>query len=58
MTSDKPQKKKRPYTAPQVRLVELRPEEAVLGFCKTTGPVGPGGPNCDLAIVACSSIGS
>jgi hypothetical protein len=34
------QKPKRPYTKPELIQVPLRPEEAVLGFCKSGGGVG------------------
>ncbi|MCX8036115.1 MAG: hypothetical protein N3D11_03480 [Candidatus Sumerlaeia bacterium] len=32
---------KKPYEKPQIAKVPLRPEEAVLGACKTTSGVGP-----------------
>ena len=51
---------KKPYVKPEVRKVTLTPEEAVLGFCKTTGKVGPGtsaGNACHI-VVNCSGIGS
>lgn len=35
----------KPYEAPQVTRVSLRPEEAVLGICKSTHSMGPGNPN-------------
>ena len=34
------EEKKRSYVKPQITQVELRPEEAVLGACKTTTAVG------------------
>jgi hypothetical protein len=34
------------YERPTVTQISLRPEEAVLGHCKTTGVGGPGGGNC------------
>jgi hypothetical protein len=38
---------KKPYLKPEVRKVTLRPEEAVLGACKTTSPqTGPAAANC------------
>jgi hypothetical protein len=38
---------KRPYTPPCVSRVELRPEEAVLGNCKSANiGAGPSGPRC------------
>jgi hypothetical protein len=51
---------KKPYVAPQLIAVSLRPEEAVLGHCKIAGGSGPtntAGP-CDIMIAGCSSIGS
>jgi hypothetical protein len=50
---------KRPYTKPELARVSLRPEEAVLGFCKTNsqpGPAGGGGTNC--ASVGCFTPGT
>jgi hypothetical protein len=32
---------KKPYVKPQVTQVALRPEEAVLGGCKTASTMGP-----------------
>jgi hypothetical protein len=37
---------KKSYSKPEVKQVELRPEEAVLGACKVTGHSGPGSSNC------------
>jgi hypothetical protein len=37
---------KKPYEKPRVTRFPLRPEEAVLGFCKSTGNNGPSGGNC------------
>ena len=50
--------KKKPYLRPDIRQVELLPDEAVLGLCKTTGTTGPGGQSCNQAIFACATIGS
>ena len=49
---------KRSYVPPSIQRVELRPEEAVLGFCKndTTGG-GPMGAKCK-SVTACSAQGS
>jgi len=41
LESEKP---KKPYRKPEFIQVALRPEEAVLGFCKSTTAAGPGGP--------------
>jgi hypothetical protein len=43
--------KRAPYHKPKVERVPLRPEEAVLGACKTGGISGPGDPT------ACSTFG-
>jgi hypothetical protein len=47
-------KQKKPYTKPEVKQIPLRPEEAVLGFCKVTGINNPVSANCS----ACASQGS
>ena len=41
-------KEKKPYQPPTLTKVDLRPEEAVLGNCKTGGSSGPGNMPCDL----------
>jgi len=51
-------KRKKPYTRPEVKQVPLRPEEAVLGNCKTTGSSGPSGAGCNTLLVYCNSAGS
>ena len=48
---------KKAYERPEYRKVPLRPEEAVLGSCKTAPGVGPIGGSCTMPI-ACSSSGS
>jgi hypothetical protein len=40
------EKKKRPYHKPQIERVRLRPEEAVLGGCKTAAGGGWMMVNC------------
>ena len=59
MTSDPEEAKgqKRPYVKPHIREVELRPEEAVLGFCKKAGNSGPLQASCTVPS-ACSTSGS
>lgn len=49
---------RRPYEPPSVQRVELRPEEAVLGSCKT-GSAG-GGPRAFRcrSVATCSNLGS
>ena len=48
---------KKPYQRPVLQQVTLRPEEAVLGACKTAGSSGPVSATCSVP-VSCSSIGS
>lgn len=45
MENDEKQARK-PYAKPQIKRFPLRPEEAVLGNCKTVGGTGPGPSNC------------
>lgn len=47
---------KKPYQAPSVEKVPLRPEEAVLGFCKNDNVAGPRGSKCRPSV--CSTQGS
>jgi hypothetical protein len=47
MTSDKPNQK-RPYAKPQIQEVPLRPDEAVLGGCKTSSGSGPAQLRCTM----------
>jgi hypothetical protein len=55
--SQAPPGAKRPYAAPTVQRVELRPEEAVLGACKTTAGPGPRAGRC-RSVQTCSTLGS
>ena len=48
---------KKPYIKPEITEIELRPEEAVLGSCKTAASAGPGAGRCNFPS-ACSSLGS
>lgn len=45
------------YTKPQIQQVPLRPEEAVLGACKTSTVSGPAQATCNSP-APCSSSGS
>lgn len=53
-----PQRPKRTYSKPELVQIPLRPEEAVLGNCKTTGATGPGAPANCMSAGPCFSIGS
>ena len=39
---------KKPYTKPEIQEVPLRPDEAVLGGCKTASVSGPAQHRCTL----------
>ena len=43
------------YVKPEIKKVDLTPEEAVLGGCKTPGTAGSGQPTCH-APSACSAL--
>ena len=59
LKSEDTNRKKPPYSKPELRRVELRPDEAVLGNCKTTGSAGPGsGSSCAPSGSSCSTQGS
>lgn len=57
MNPDEPERKRKPYEKPTLSEVALRPEEAVLGNCKTAGISGPAMPDC-TTFGGCSSVGS
>ena len=44
--NDRREATKRPYTKPQIQEVPLRPDEAVLGNCKTSAVSGPAQHRC------------
>jgi hypothetical protein len=48
---------RKPYEKPALEEIALRPEEAVLGNCKTVGISGPAQSDCTSS-VGCSSVGS
>ncbi len=48
---------KKQYERPQLTTISLRPEEAVLGHCKTAGSTNFAGSNCGI-IGLCRSFGS
>ncbi len=59
--NDKPkersERQKKPYVKPAIKKITLTPEEAVLGFCKTSGKYGPVLTNCSLG-TSCYGLGS
>jgi hypothetical protein len=52
------ERKKRAYSKPELVQIPLRPEEAVLGNCKSNSVVGPGGTTNCSPVGPCFSIGS
>jgi hypothetical protein len=51
------QQTKKSYTKPVIREVPLRPEEAVLGVCKTsTGAIQPANPSGCVSPSPCYSL--
>ena len=46
------------YEKPSIKRFPLRPEEAVLGFCKSTAAAGPGSGGCRGVSGGCHSPGS
>jgi hypothetical protein len=50
---EKDARPKKPYMKPEVKQVQLRPEEAVLAVCKLPNQYGPSAPGCQTAGVPC-----
>jgi hypothetical protein len=57
MSDDSQDRVKKTYEPPRVKVISLRPEEAVLGHCKGMGS-GPGGMGTCMPVGACHTIGS
>jgi hypothetical protein len=49
--------RKKPYQKPEIRQVALRPEEAVLGSCKSSTAGGPAQLHCN-STSSCHNIAS
>lgn len=56
-SNDEAEGEKRPYAKPQIQEVPLRPDEAVLGGCKTGSTSGPAQHRCSTPS-ACSALTS
>ena len=50
-------RQRKPYQKPEATRFPLRPDEAVLGFCKSTTGGGPFHPHCTNS-GGCSAAGS
>jgi hypothetical protein len=48
---------RKPYQKPEAKRFPLRPEEAVLGFCKSATSAGPSGGTC-RTVDFCRTAGS
>ena len=57
MKDEKESLAKKNYEQPRVTTIDLRPEEAVLGSCKSMTSAGPVGSACH-AVGNCQGIGS
>ena len=49
-------RRRRRYSKPEIRRVELKPQECLAAGCKTLSIVAPGATGCDTN--SCSDIGS
>ena len=50
---------KQAYEPPRISVISLRPEEAVLGSCKSASSAGPNGGSCTaIPMGQCSAPGS
>lgn len=58
LTDAGPPSPKKPYAKPELTRVGLRPEEAVLGACKTIGGTAGGGAGGTCSVVSCQTTGS
>jgi len=57
-TANLKQKSKKIYTKPELKQVPLRPQESVLGFCKSETIYGPVISTCQGGGMVCKTIGS
>ena len=57
MNQPKTETRKKSYEKPEARRFPLRPEEAVLGFCKSSTAAGPSGSSC-MTVGPCKTAGS
>jgi hypothetical protein len=55
---DHEEEQKKPYEKPEAKRFPLRPEEAVLGFCKSPSGTGQNAPSGCRPVGACLSQGS
>ncbi len=58
MSHSEQKEPRKPYQAPTLTEVPLRPEEAVLGNCKVSGASGPNTGGTCASPKACALLGS
>ena len=58
MTDDSGNRQKKEYEAPKITRISLRPEEAVLGNCKSANGLHAGPVSSTCTVVSCNAIGS
>lgn len=58
MQGNNEKRARKPYEKPQIKRFPLRPDEAVLGNCKTVGSSGPSSPAGCFSGGFCSTRGS
>jgi hypothetical protein len=56
--NDEKQPAKKKYEQPKITVISLRPEEAVLGNCKSLSHSGPVGAGSCATVGNCATIGS
>lgn len=49
---------RKPYRKPEAKRFSLRPDEAVLGGCKSAAVAGPSGVRCNANVIYCRTAGS
>jgi hypothetical protein len=57
MVDEQGHNEKKKYETPRITVISLRPEEAVLGHCKSASAAGPVSTSC-TNVGGCSAIGS
>ena len=57
-TANLEQKSKKTYAKPELKQVPLRPQESVLGFCKSETIYGPVISTCQSVGLVCHTLGS
>jgi hypothetical protein len=57
MSDHQERQEKKTYETPKIKVISLRPEEAVLGHCKSSTSAGPVASAC-TNVGGCNTIGS